>query len=103
MDKSYEKIPMNRFEKIQNVSIYILNKTNKDMVNASVYNRKVNAEKWFIVFDGTSYYEVMGFDVDDEIAENEVEVVSGPWNNGDALEDEVMKLNDEAHGTHMYR
>ena len=73
------------------------------MVSSTVYNRKVNAEKWFIVFDGTSYYEVMGCDVDDEIAENEVEVVSGPWNNGDALEDEVTKLNDEAMGTHMYR
>jgi hypothetical protein len=65
---------------------------------------KYIADKIYIVFDGTSYYGVYGCDVEDEIADNDVEVVKGPyndWNNN--VDDIITKLNDEAYGTHMYR
>ena len=65
---------------------------------------KYIADKIYIVFDGTSYYGVYGCDVEDEIADNDVEVVKGPyndWNNN--VDDMITKLNDEAYGTHMYR
>jgi len=65
---------------------------------------KYIANKIYIVFDGTSYYGVYGCDVEDEIMDNDVEVVKGPyndWNNN--VDDIITKLNDEAYGTHMYR
>jgi hypothetical protein len=65
---------------------------------------KYIADKIYIVFDGTSYYGVYGCDVEDEIVDNDVEVVKGPyndWNNN--VDDIITKLNDEAYGTHMYR
>jgi len=65
---------------------------------------KYIADKIYIVFDGTSYYGVYGCDVEDEITDNDVEVVKGPyndWNNN--VDDMITKLNDEAYGTHMYR
>ena len=65
---------------------------------------KYITDKIYIVFDGTSYYGVYGCDVEDEIADNDVEVVKGPYNDwNDNVEDEITKLNDEAYGTHMYR
>lgn len=54
----------------------------------------------YIVFDGTSHYPVYGYDVEDEINMNDVEVVEGPfddWN--DEVERRVEELNDEAFGT----
>ena len=65
---------------------------------------KYIADKIYIVFDGTSYYGVYGCDVEDEITDNDVVVVKGPyndWNND--VDDMITKLNDEVYGTHMYR
>lgn len=65
---------------------------------------KYNPNKIYIVFDGTSHYGVYGCDVEDEIQDNDVEVVKGPFNDWDNSVDEAIeKLNDEAYGTHMYR
>ena len=65
---------------------------------------KYIADKIYIVFDGTSYYGVYGCDVEDEITDNDVEVVKGPYNDwNDDVDDMITKLNDEAYGTHMYR
>ena len=65
---------------------------------------KYNPNKIYIVFDGTSHYGVYGCDVEDEIRDNDVEVVKGPFNDWDNSVDEAIeKLNDEAYGTHMYR
>ena len=65
---------------------------------------KCNPNKIYIVFDGTSHYGVYGCDVEDEIHNNDVEVVKGPFNDWDNSVDEAIeKLNDEAYGTHMYR
>ena len=65
---------------------------------------KYNPNKIYIVFDGTSNYGVYGCDVEDEIHNNDVEVVKGPFNDWDNSVDEAIeKLNDEAYGTHMYR
>lgn len=65
---------------------------------------KYDPNKIYIVFDGTSHYGVYGCDVEDEIQDNDVEVVKGPfndWNN--SVDEAIEKLNDEAYGTHMYR
>lgn len=60
--------------------------------------------KIYIVFDGTSHYGVYGCDIEEEINDNDVEVVKGPYNDWDnSVDDEIAKLNDEAYGTHMYR
>lgn len=61
---------------------------------------KIFPNKIYIVFDGTSYYDVMGYDLEDEIEYNDVEVVRGPF---DApmhgmLEDLIDSLNAEASG-----
>lgn len=65
---------------------------------------KCNPNKVYIVFDGTSHYGVWGCDVEMEISSNDVEVVKGPYSDwNDIVEDEINKLNDEAHGTKMYR
>ena len=65
---------------------------------------KYNPNKIYIVCDGSSYYGVYGCDMEDEIKDNDVEVVKGPFNDWDNSVDEAIeKLNDEAYGTHMYR
>ena len=66
-------------------------------------------DSYYIVFDGTSHYEVLGCDIEDEIAENDVEVVEGPFKADrfgripEKCEDRVAILNDEAYGTKMYK
>ena len=53
----------------------------------------------YIVFDGTSHYAVYGCDIDDEVMENDVEVVKGPflrWD--DRVDAMVEELNNEAYG-----
>lgn len=66
---------------------------------------KYNPNKIYIVCDGSSYYGVYGYDIEDEIKENDVELHSrkgyDDWS--DELEDEITKLNDALMGTHMYR
>lgn len=54
-------------------------------------------ESWYIVFDGTSYYGVLGMDVQDTLEEDEdIELVSGPHK--DYPEEKIERLNDEANG-----
>ena len=61
-------------------------------------------DKVYIVFDGTSHYGIWESDLEMEKMNNDVEVVKGPYNDWtDTVDDEIMKLNDEAYGTHMYR
>jgi hypothetical protein len=65
---------------------------------------KYNPNKVYIVCDGSSYYGVYGCDIEDEIKENDVEVVSKGYNDwSDDFDDEITKLNDRLMGTHMYR
>ena len=65
---------------------------------------KYNPNKFYIVCDGSSYYGVYGRDIEDEIKENDIEVVSKGYNDwNDDVEDEITKLNDALMGTHMYR
>ena len=73
------------------------------MISPKIYNSKTNEQKWFIVFDGTSHYQVLGMDVQDEIDNDDVEVVEGPFMNDDDCDDRIEQLNDEAWGTKMYR
>jgi hypothetical protein len=66
---------------------------------------KYNPNKIYIVCDGSSYYGVYGWDIEDEIKENDVELYSNKgyddWS--DEVEDKITKLNDELMGTRMYR
>lgn len=65
---------------------------------------KYNPNKVYIVCDGSSYYGVYGCDIEDEIKENDVDVVSKGYNDwSDDFDDEITKLNDRLMGTHMYR
>jgi len=58
-----------------------------------------NPNKVYIVFDGTSHYGIWGCDVKDEIDENDVQVVKGPFNDWNNDVDELIEdLNDEAYG-----
>ena len=73
------------------------------MISPKVYNSKTNAQKWFIVYDGSSAYQVLGMDVQDEIENEDVEVLEGPYTDNEYLEDRVEILNDEIMGTKMHR
>lgn len=54
-------------------------------------------ESWYIVFDGTSYYGVLGMDVEDTLQEDlDIEVVSGPYK--EYPEEKIEQLNKEAYG-----
>lgn len=65
---------------------------------------KYNPNKVYIVCDGSSYYGIYGCDIEDEIKENDVEVVSKGYNDwSDDFDNEITKLNDRLMGTHMYR
>ena len=42
--------------------------------------RKYLNESWYIVFDCTSFYGVLGMDIEDTLKEDsDIEVVSGPY------------------------
>ena len=71
----------------------------KESVKRVLREGKYNPNAAYIVFDGTSYYAVPGMDVEDEIANNDVEVVRGPFPEyNDRVEDIIADLNDEAYG-----
>lgn len=62
-------------------------------------SRKYIPDAIYIVFDGTSHYAVYGCDVEDEIMNNDVEVVKGPFAKWDDRVDQLIDdLNDEANG-----
>ena len=58
---------------------------------------KYIAESWYIVDDGTSFYGVLGMDVEDTLQEDsDIEVVSGPYK--EYPEEKIEQLNKEAYG-----
>lgn len=59
--------------------------------------RKYIDMSWYIVFDGTSYYGILGMDVEDTLQEDsDIEVVSGPYE--EYPEEKIEQLNKEAYG-----
>ena len=59
--------------------------------------RKYIAESWYIVDDGTSFYGVLGMEVEDTLQEDsDSEVVSGPYK--EYPEEKIEQLNKEAYG-----
>ena len=61
--------------------------------------RKYIDESWYIVFDGTSFYGVLGIDIEDtpqEDSDIEVEVVSGPYK--EYPEEKIERLNVVING-----
>ena len=59
--------------------------------------RKYITESWYIVDDGTSFYGVLGMDVEDILQEDsDIEVVSGPYK--EYPEEKIEQLNKEAYG-----
>lgn len=60
--------------------------------------RKYLAESWYIVDDGTSYYGVLGMELEDTIASDEdLELVSStPYR--EYPEEKIEQLNKEAYG-----
>ena len=76
------------------------------MMSSKIYNSKVNEQKWFIIFDGTSHYAELGMDIQQDIDWGDIEpedVVEGPYDDGEFLDAWVEQLNDEAYGTKMNR
>ena len=58
--------------------------------------RKYVSQSWYIVFDGTSFYGVLGMDIEDtrqDDSDIEVEIVSGPYK--EYPEDDIELLNEE--------
>ena len=54
-------------------------------------------ESWYIVDDGTSFYGVLGMDIEDTLKEDsDIEVVSGPYE--EYPEEKIEQLNEEANG-----
>ena len=54
-------------------------------------------ESWYIVDDGTSYYGVLGMDVEDTLQEDsDIEVVSGPYK--EYPEERIEQLNIVING-----
>ena len=59
--------------------------------------RKYIAESWYIVYDGTSFYGVLGMEVEDTLQEDsDIEVVSGPYK--EYPEEKIEQLNIVTNG-----
>ena len=59
--------------------------------------RKYITESWYIVDDDTSYYGVLGMDVEDTLQEDsDIEVVSGPYK--EYPEERIEQLNIVING-----
>ena len=59
--------------------------------------RKYLSQSWYIVFDCTSYYGILGMDVEDTLNEDsDIEVVYGPYE--EYPEEKIEQLNEEANG-----
>lgn len=64
--------------------------------------RKYIDESWYIVFDGTSFYGVLGMDVEDTLQEDsDIEVVSGPYK--EYPEEKIEQLNNIINGQEIKR
>ena len=58
---------------------------------------KYITESWYIVYDGTSFYGVLGMDVEDTLQEDsDIEVVSGPYK--EYPEEKIEQLNIVTNG-----
>lgn len=54
-------------------------------------------ESWYIVFDGTSFYGVLGMDIEDTLQEDsDIDVVSGPYK--EYPEEKIEQLNNIING-----
>lgn len=54
-------------------------------------------QAWYAVFDGTSYYALLGMDIEDAQREDsDIEVASGP-HSSEQVDQIVEQLNDEAY------
>lgn len=54
-------------------------------------------ESWYIVFDGTSFYGVLGMDIEDTLQEDSnIDVVSGPYK--EYPEEKIEQLNNVING-----
>ena len=59
--------------------------------------RKYITESWYIVYDGTSFYGVLGMEVEDTLQEDsDIEVVSGPYK--EYPEERIEQLNIVING-----
>ena len=59
--------------------------------------RKYITESWYIVYDGTSFYGVLGMEVEDTLQEDsDIEVVSGPYK--EYPEEKIEQLNIVTNG-----
>ena len=66
------------------------------MISPKVYNSKANEQKWFIIFDGTSRYEELGMDIQQDIDWGDIEpedVVEGPYDDGEFLDAWAQELS----------
>ena len=54
-------------------------------------------ESWYIVFDGTSFYGILGVDIEDTLKEDsDIDVVSGPYK--EYPEEKIEQLNNVING-----
>lgn len=57
--------------------------------------KQIDSNEWYVVFDGTSYYVLMDFDIEDAIKEDpDIEVVAGPGNEED-IDELCNNLNEQ--------
>ena len=54
--------------------------------------RKYIDESWYIIDDGTSFYGVLGMNVEDALEDSDIEVVSGPYK--EYPEERIEQLNE---------
>jgi len=78
----------------------IIKESIRKAINESV--TKFINDAVYVVFDGTSHYPVFGCDVQDEINDNDVEVVKGPYRHWDDAERVTDDLNAECMDTYRY-
>ena len=71
--------------------------TNINQLTQIVMKGKYINESWYIVFDGTSYYGVLGMDLEDALASDEdLEIVRrNPYR--EYPEEKIEQLNEETY------
>ena len=70
---------------------------NINQLTQIVMKGKYINESWYIVFDGTSFYGVLGMEVEDTPNEDsDIEVVSGPYK--EYPEEKIEQLNEGTNG-----
>lgn len=58
--------------------------------------KKYIDESWYIIDDGTSFYGVLGMDIEDTLqGDSDIEVVSGPYR--EYPEVKIEQLNEERY------